>query len=169
VSVLFLQIPVDEGGAPLSQAEIEELDERRAAGEDIPERERNAFAALWPLSLLYVLPIGVGAIAVWGSNAARPSRVWMRTLIAMTVFAIISGIPFLYFPMVLALAVATFQSRRAEVQATQATQATGADGSSPARNGVIDVTEAGSSDAPSSEAGPTPPRTGEDDKPRDQR
>lgn len=120
-SVIFLQVPVDEDGSPLSQSEVEELDERREAGEDIPERERNAFMALWPLSVLYVLPIGVGGIAVRATTrAARPGRVWMRALIAITVFAIISGIPILYFPMVLALAVASFQARRAEATAAAA-------------------------------------------------
>jgi hypothetical protein len=120
-SVIFLQVPVDEDGSPLSQSEVEELDERREAGEDIPEQERNAFAALWPMSALYVLPLGVGGIAVRASTrAARPGRVWMRSLIAITVFAIISGIPILYFPMVLALAVASFQARRAEAMGVAA-------------------------------------------------
>jgi hypothetical protein len=140
-SVIFLQVPVDEDGSPLSQSEVEELDERREAGEDIPERERNAFMALWPLSAIYVLPIGVGAIAVRATTrAARPGRVWMRSLIAVTVFAIISGIPILYFPMVLALAVASFQARRAEAAVGTATRPA-ADAPAGPSDGVIDVEE----------------------------
>jgi hypothetical protein len=137
-SVIFLQVPVDEDGSPLSQSEVEELDERREAGEDIPERERNAFSALWPLSILYVLPLGVGGIAVRATTrAARPGRVWMRSLIAITVFAIVSGIPILYFPMVLALAVASFQARRAEASSAAASRPEAPAGA--ASDDVIDV------------------------------
>jgi hypothetical protein len=93
----------------------------------------------------------VGGSAVRATTrAARPGRVCMRSLIAITVFAIVSGIPILYFPMVLALAVASFQARRAEASSATAARPEAPAGAA-SDDDVIDVDAV---EEPDGEVGP---------------
>jgi hypothetical protein len=139
-SVAISNPEVDEDGRAYSFTELTEIQEARDAGEGIPEERRNGLAAAWPLSALLVLPIGVGALAVVaGQRAADPTRAWMRCMFGAVVFALLAarippGYTVLYFPMVIALGVATFQSRKAQAQAQVAGEATAAGG------GIIEAT-----------------------------
>jgi hypothetical protein len=171
-SVAISNPEVDEDGRAYSFTELTEIQDRRDAGEEIPEERRNGLAAAWPLSALLVLPIGVGALAVVaGQRAADPTRAWMRCMFAAVVFALIAasippGYTVLYFPMVIALGVATFQSRKAQAQAQVAGEATAAGG------GVIEATsteETGGTGSADLLPADEEPAIGEADPPDEQR
>lgn len=83
--------------------------------------------ALWPFSLAIVLPLVGAGLAFWAVRRRSSSKVVSRTLYATLFGAVLTqGLLMLFIPTVLAVGVAMFQVRKAEMTAAAA-------------GGVIDV------------------------------
>lgn len=109
-----------------------------AVDEWTPGRTREPVAvALWPLSVTLALPLIGAAVGFRAVRRRAPSKIVNRALYATLFGAILTqGLLLLFLPVVLAMGVAMFQSRRAETMAVAQAAATAAAGSN-----VIDVDE----------------------------
>lgn len=89
--------------------------------------DETVVKALWPFSVAIVLPLVGAGLAFWAVRRRSPSRVVSRTLYATLFGAVLTqGLLMLFIPTVLAVGVAMFQVRKAEMVAA-------------AGDGVIDV------------------------------
>lgn len=115
-------VQADPGAPP---GEVVDSIEQWAPGRD----KETVVATLWPWSLAILLPLAGAALALWAVRARKPSRVVNRALYATLLGAILTqGLLLLFLPVVLAVGVAMFQVRKAEVAAATA-------------DGIIDVDE----------------------------
>jgi hypothetical protein len=89
--------------------------------------DETVVKALWPFSLAIVLPLVGAGLAFWAVRRRSPSKVLSRTLYATLFGAVLTqGLLMLFIPTVLAVGVAMFQVRKAEMLTA-------------AQGGVIDV------------------------------
>ncbi len=73
---------------------------------------------------ILLLPVAITGIAFWATTRDRQSRIWTFCLIGLAVFLVVFTIGGLLFvPSMVALTIASFQSRRAEQQLLQAQRA----------------------------------------------
>jgi hypothetical protein len=108
---LDLRGQADQGG--LDEAQQERLTELERAWEVAADRTEALFTATWPISVVYILAVGCGVLAVVMARWENPGRGWMRLLIAMVLLSLLSGGSFLLLAPVIALAVAHYQYRKA--------------------------------------------------------
>jgi hypothetical protein len=155
----IFQVPVDTDGTPFSRDEVEQrdqfieledrsdlneaeqatLDELTPVWEGRTDRSESMFLAYWPVSVVYILAVGCGILAVVISRGPNPARGWMRLLIAMVLLSLLSGGSFLLLAPVIALGVAHFQNRKATLAASGGPPPGAGFGGLFGRRQVIDV------------------------------
>lgn len=169
VSVMFVRVPVDDRGEPLPgtfRALYEQAREMEI-GRDIGDDTTSLFEA--QPSVLFILALGVlvCVFAVWANR--RPDRSRMLTF-AMLALAgtVILGAGFLFLPSLIALAVASFQVRKAEMPARSAAQAgpggAGRPGAAGVRGTVGDGADGGGRDVIDVDSEESMPGPGGDDE-----
>lgn len=131
VTMLFLRVPVDDRGEPLPDRfrGVAVQAREMLTGRDVGDETTSLLDAQGPgILVVLALPVLVCAFALWANR--RPDRSRMLTF-AMLALAgtIILGAGFLFLPSLIALAVASFLVRKAELPARMAGR------TGPARNG----------------------------------
>jgi hypothetical protein len=138
VSVLFFtKVPVDDRGEPLPRAfqGVAVAAREAITGEQVPDREESLLEASGPGVILYLaLPVAVAAFAFWANRRPDRSRLLTFALVAMAGLVLFLG-GYFFFPTLVALAVASFQIRRADLPARVAERVAPTRG----RRGVIDA------------------------------
>ncbi|HET6662735.1 MAG TPA: hypothetical protein VFG94_00685 [Acidimicrobiales bacterium] len=138
VSVLFLtKVPVDDRGEPLPRTfQAVAVSAREAiTGQELPDTKESLLEASGPSVLLYLaLPVAVSAFAFWANRRPDRSRLITFALVAMAGLVLFLG-GYFFFPTLVALAVASFQIRKADMPARIAERVAPARG----RGGVIDA------------------------------
>jgi hypothetical protein len=139
VSVLFLtKVPVDDRGEPLPRTfQAVAVSAREAiTGQELPDTKQSLLEASGPGVLLYLaLPVAVSAFAFWANRRPDRSRLITFALVAMAGLVLFLG-GYFFFPTLVALAVASFQIRKADMPARVAERVAPARGR---RGGVIDA------------------------------
>jgi hypothetical protein len=138
VSVLFFtKVPVDDQGEPLPRAfqGVAVAAREAITGQQMPDNEESLLEASGPGVILYLaLPVAVAAFAVWANRRPDRSRLLTFALVAMAGLVLFLG-GYFFFPTLVALAVASFQIRRADMPARGAERVAPTRG----RRGVIDA------------------------------
>ncbi len=138
VSVLFFtRVPVDDRGEPLPRAFQGVAVSAREAitGEQMPDKNESLLEASGPGVILYLaLPVAVAAFAFWANRRPDRSRLLTFALVAMAGLVLFLG-GYFFFPTLVALAVASFQIRKADMPARVAERVAPTRG----RRGVIDA------------------------------
>jgi hypothetical protein len=138
VSVLFFtKVPVDDRGEPLPRVfqGVAVAAREAITGEQMPDKEESLLDASGPGIILYLaLPVAVAAFAFWANRRPDRSRLIMFSLIAMAGLVLFLG-GYFFFPTLVALAVASFQIRKADMPARVAERVAPTGG----RRGVIDA------------------------------
>lgn len=138
VYVLFLPVPVDDRGEELPTAfrGVAIAAREAVTGQEMPDEDTTLIDARGTGVLaLIVLPVAVAAFAVWANRRPDRSRLLTFALLALAASVLLGGGLF-FFPTLIALAVASFQVRRADMPARAAER------SAPARRGGRDVIDA---------------------------
>jgi hypothetical protein len=140
VSVLFFtRVPVDDRGEPLPQSFKGVAESARGAitGQPLPDEKTSLVDAFGPGILLPIaLPVVVAGFAFWANRRPNRARLLMYAMVAMAVVVLFAGVIGQYFfPSLIALAIATYQVRKADMPARAAERAAPARG----RRGVIDA------------------------------
>jgi hypothetical protein len=144
IAMLFLPVRVDDRGEPLpTQFRGVSIRVREAiTGEQpLPKMDRTLLEVQGAAVLLLVLmPVAIAAFAFW-ANRKRPDRgrVLMFAMIAMALAVIIGGAT-LFFPSLIALAIGSYQVRKAEMPARVAEKV------APVRRGRGDAIDADSTE-----------------------
>jgi hypothetical protein len=138
VSVLFFtKVPVDDRGEPLPRTfqGVAVAAREAITGEPLPDNEESLLDASGPGVVLYLaLPVAVAAFAFWANRRPDRSRLITFALIAMAGLVLFLG-GYFFFPSLVALAVASFQIRKADMPARVAERAAPTRG----RRGAIDA------------------------------
>jgi hypothetical protein len=137
ISMLFLRVPVDDRGEPLpTRFRGVAIAAREAVtGREMPDRSTSLIDANGAGVLLYIgLPVAVAAFAFWANRRPDRGRLLTFAMLAMA-GAVLLGGGFFFFPSLIALAVASFQIRKADMPARIAERVT----STPGRGGAIDA------------------------------
>ncbi|MFP3900965.1 MAG: hypothetical protein ACLFXM_08915 [Acidimicrobiia bacterium] len=116
VSVLFVRVPVDDRGEPLPgrfRALYEQAREMQI-GRDIGDDTTSLFEAQPSVLFILALAVLVCAFAVWANRRPDRSRLLTFAMLALA-GTVILGAGFLFLPSLIALAVASFQVRKAEM------------------------------------------------------
>jgi hypothetical protein len=136
IAVLFQRVDVDDRGEPLPAAfKGVAITAIEATGREVPDASASLIDAYGAGILFAVaLPVAVAAFAFWANRRPNRSRVLTFSMIAMAVGVLFSpGIGTFFFPSLIALAVGTYQVRKADMPARVAERA------APTRGrGVID-------------------------------
>ena len=164
VSVLFFtRVPVDDRGEPLPRTFQGVAVSAREAitGEQMPDRSESLLDASGPGVILYlVLPVAVAAFAFWANRRPDRSRLLTFALVAMAGLVLFLG-GYFFFPTLVALAVASYQIRKADMPARVAERAAPTRG----RGGVIDAESEELTDEPVDDGDVIDDRTGRTDGP----
>jgi hypothetical protein len=138
VSVLFFtKVPVDDRGEPLPRTfQGVAVSAREAVtGEQMPDRSESLLESSGPGVILYLaLPVAVAAFAFWANRRPDRSRLLTFALVAMAGLVLFLG-GYFFFPTLVALAVASYQIRKADMPARVAERVAPTRG----RGGVIDT------------------------------
>ena len=138
VSVLFFtKVPVDDRGEPLPRTfqGVAVAAREAITGQQLPDNEESLLEASGPGVILYLaLPVAVAAFAFWANRRPDRSRLLTFALVAMAGLVLFLG-GYFFFPTLVALAVASFQIRRADMPARVAERVAPTRG----RRGVIDA------------------------------
>jgi hypothetical protein len=149
VSVLFFtKVPVDDRGEPLPRMFQGVAVAAREAftGQPVPDHKETLLQASGPGVLLYLaLPIAVAAFAFWANRRPDRSRLLTFAMLAMAGVVILAG-GFVFFPTLIAMAVASFQVRKADMPARVAERVAP---TGRGRGGVIDAESEEVEDEPS--------------------
>jgi hypothetical protein len=162
VSVLFFtRVPVDDRGEPLPQRFQGVAESARGAitGEQMPNEKTSLVDAFGPSILFAIaLPVVVTGFAFWANRRPNRARLLMYAMVAMAVVVLFAGVIGQYFfPSLIALAIATFQVRKADMPARVAERAATTRG----RRGVIDA-ESEEVEEGRVDAGPDPDDAGDE-------
>jgi hypothetical protein len=166
VSVLFFtKVPVDDRGEPLPRTFQGVAVSAREAitGEQMPDKDESLLQASGPGVILYLaLPVAVAAFAFWANRRPDRSRLLTFALVAMAGLVLFLG-GYFFFPTLVALAVASYQIRKADMPARVAERAVPTRG----RRGVIDAESEELADEPIDDDadGPSGARAGGADSP----
>jgi hypothetical protein len=166
VSVLFFtKVPVDDRGEPLPRTFQGVAVSAREAitGEQMPDKDESLLQASGPGVILYLaLPVAVAAFAFWANRRPDRSRLLTFALVAMAGLVLFLG-GYFFFPTLVALAVASYQIRKADMPARVAERAVPTRG----RRGVIDAESEELADEPIDDDadGPSGGRAGGADSP----
>jgi hypothetical protein len=138
VSVLFFtKVPVDDRGEPLPRAfqGVAVAAREAITGQEMPDNEESLLEASGPGVILYLaLPVAVAAFAFWANRRPDRSRLLTFALVAMAGLVLFLG-GYFFFPTLVALAIASFQIRKADMPARVAERVAPTRG----RRGVIDA------------------------------
>jgi hypothetical protein len=162
VSVLFFtRVPVDDRGEPLPQRfqGVAESAREAITGEQMPNEKTSLVDAFGPSILFAIaLPVVVTGFAFWANRRPNRARLLMYAMVAMAVVVLFAGVIGQYFfPSLIALAIATFQVRKADMPARVAERAATTRG----RRGVIDA-ESEEVEEGRVDAGPDPDDAGDE-------
>ena len=138
VAALFQRVDVDDRGEPLPAAfKGVAILAIEASGRGVPDSSASLIDAYGAGILLpLALPVAVAAFAFWANRRPNRSRALTYTTIAMGVGVFFSGgIGTFFLPSLLALGVATYQARKADMPARVAERVAPTRG----RRGVIDA------------------------------
>jgi hypothetical protein len=164
VSVLFFtRVPVDDRGEPLPRTFQGVAVSAREAitGEQMPDKKESLLEASGPTVILYLaLPVAVAAFAFWANRRPDRSRLLTFALVALAALVLFLG-GYFFFPTLVALAVASYQIRKADMPARVAERVAPTRG----RRGVIDAESEELTDEPVDDAAATGERTGRTDGP----
>jgi hypothetical protein len=165
VSVLFFtRVPVDDRGEPLPRTfqGVAESAREAITGEQMPDRNESLLEASGPGVILYLtLPVAVAAFAFWANRRPDRSRLLTFALVAMAGLVLFLG-GYFFFPTLVALAVASYQIRKADMPARVAERVAPTRG----RRGVIDAeSEELTDEAVDAHAGAIDERAGRTDGP----
>jgi hypothetical protein len=97
----------------------------------MPERSsERLFVIYWPTSLAVLLPVGASILAYRAVKDRRPSKIVTRAMYATLLGSVLTvGLLQFFIPTVIAISIASFQVRKAEMAAVRAAAAEGeADG-----------------------------------------
>lgn len=136
-ALFFTKIPVDDRGEPLPRTfQAVAVSAREAiTGQELPDTKESLLEASGPSVLLYLaLPVAVAAFAFWANRRPDRSRLMTFALVAMAGIVLFLG-GYFFFPSLIALAVASFQIRKADLPARVAEKAAPVRG----RGDVIDA------------------------------
>jgi hypothetical protein len=138
VSVLFFtKVPVDDRGEPLPRAfqGVAVTAREAITGQQLPDKRQSLLEASGPGVILYLaLPVAVAAFAFWANRRPDRSRMITFALVAMAGLVLFLG-GYFFFPSLVALAVASFQIRKADMPARVAERVAPTRG----RRGAIDA------------------------------
>ncbi|MGH9191800.1 MAG: hypothetical protein ACRDZ0_04930 [Acidimicrobiales bacterium] len=126
IAVLFQRVDVDDRGEPLPAAfKGVAIIAIEATGREVPDASASLIDAYGAGILFAVaLPVAVAAFAFWANRRPNRSRVLTFSMIAMAVGVLFSpGIGTFFFPSLIALAVGTYQVRKADLPARVAERA----------------------------------------------
>lgn len=136
---LFQRIDVDDRGEPLPRTfQAVAIQAREAfTGEPVPDATTTLLDAYGPGVLFFIaLPVAIAAFAVWANRRADRSRLLTFVLLAMAGAVILNPVGTFFFPTLIALAIASFQVRKADLPARTAEKV------APRRKGRGDVIDA---------------------------
>jgi len=138
VSVLFFtKVPVDDRGEPLPRTfqGVAVTAREAITGQQLPDKRQSLLEASGPGVILYLaLPVAVAAFAFWANRRPDRSRMITFALVAMAGLVLFLG-GYFFFPSLVALAVASFQIRKADMPARVAERVAPTRG----RRGAIDA------------------------------
>jgi hypothetical protein len=138
VSVLFFtKVPVDDRGEPLPRTfqGVAVTAREAITGQQLPDKRQSLLEASGPGVILYLaLPVAVAAFAFWANRRPDRSRLITFALVAMAGLVLFLG-GYFFFPSLVALAVASFQIRKADMPARVAERVAPTRG----RRGAIDA------------------------------
>ena len=138
VSVLFFtKVPVDDRGEPLPRTfqGVAVTAREAITGQQLPDKHQSLLEASGPGVILYLaLPVAVAAFAFWANRRPDRSRLITFALVAMAGLVLFLG-GYFFFPSLVALAVASFQIRKADMPARVAERVAPTRG----RRGAIDA------------------------------
>ena len=151
VSVLFFtRVPVDDRGEPLPRTfqGVAVAAREAITGEQMPDRSESLLKASGPGVILYLaLPVAVAAFAFWANRRPDRSRLLTFALVAMAGLVLFLG-GYFFFPTLVALAVASYQIRKADMPARVAERVAPTRG----RRGAIDADSEEVTDEPVDDA-----------------
>jgi hypothetical protein len=151
VSVLFFtRVPVDDRGEPLPRTfqGVAVAAREAITGEQMPDRSESLLKASGPGVILYLaLPVAVAAFAFWANRRPDRSRLLTFALVAMAGLVLFLG-GYFFFPTLVALAVASYQIRKADMPARVAERVAPTRG----RRGAIDAESEEVTDEPVDDA-----------------
>jgi hypothetical protein len=135
--LFFTRVPVDDRGEPLPRTfqGVAVAAREAITGEQMPDRSESLLSASGPGVILYLaLPVAVAAFAFWANRRPDRSRLLTFALVAMAGLVLFLG-GYFFFPTLVALAVASYQIRKADMPARVAERVAPTRG----RRGAIDA------------------------------
>ncbi|HEX6425508.1 MAG TPA: hypothetical protein VFZ79_18615 [Acidimicrobiales bacterium] len=144
IALLFYRVPVDDRGEmlPVRFRGVVTMVRERVTGGPLPDESRTLLDVSGPeIFLMLGLPVAVTVFAVWGNRRPDRSRMLTFAMLALAGTIILAqGIGIFFFPAMIALAIAGFRVRRADLPARTAERAARAGGGRSGRDrDVIDV------------------------------
>jgi hypothetical protein len=144
VALLFYRVPVDDRGEmlPVQFRGVVTMVRERVTGAPLADASRTLLDVSGPeIFLMLGLPVAVTVFALWGNRRPDRSRMLTFAMLALAGTIILAqGIGIFFFPAMIALAVAGFRVRRADLPARTAERATRTRGGWGRRDrDVIDV------------------------------
>lgn len=144
IALLFYRVPVDDRGEmlPVRFRGVVTMVRERVTGAPLPDASRTLLDVSGPeIFLMLGLPVAVTVFALWGNRRPDRSRMLTFAMLALAGTIILAqGIGIFFFPAMIALAIAGFRVRRADLPARTAERAARARGGRRGRDrDVIDV------------------------------
>ena len=128
VALLFYRVPVDDRGEtlPVQFRGVVTMLRERVTGAPLPDDSRTLLDVSGPeIFLMLGLPVAVTVFALWGNRRPDRSRMLTFAMLALAGTIILAqGIGIFFFPAMIALAIAGFRVRRADLPARTAERAT---------------------------------------------
>lgn len=119
IVVLLLPVPVDDRGDPIprSGGGLYEAGREAIIGHPLPDESRSIVAAQGPgILVVLLLPVAICGFAVWANRRPDRSRMLTFALLGMA-GAVLLGVGQFFLPSLIALGVAGFRARRADMPA----------------------------------------------------
>jgi hypothetical protein len=119
IVVLLLPVPVDDRGDPIprSGGGLYEAGREAIIGHPLPDESRSILAAQGPgILIVLLLPVAVCGFAVWANRRPDRSRMLTFAMLGMA-GAVLLGVGQFFLPSLIALGVAGFRARRADMPA----------------------------------------------------
>jgi hypothetical protein len=138
IVVLLLPVPVDDRGDPIprSGGGLYEAGREALIGHPLPDESRSILAAQGPgILIVLLLPVAICGFAVWANRRPDRSRMLTFAMLGMA-GAVLLGVGQFFLPSLIALGVAGFRARRADMPAMPGRPGRPA---RPGRGGAIDA------------------------------
>jgi hypothetical protein len=117
IVVLLLPVPVDDRGDPIprSGGGMYEAGREAIIGHPLPDESRSIVAAQGPgILVVLLLPVAICGFAVWANRRPDRSRMLTFAMLGMA-GAVLLGVGQFFLPSLIALGVAGFRARRADL------------------------------------------------------